>query len=404
MGLEGRAALVGAAQYKPEKYTTAPRMFHLEQVADLAIKALADAGLELSDVDGLVLQGAAFNEARMFVPAMAGEYLGVALNFAEVVDLGGANAVAMVWRAAAAIEMGLCNTVVCVIPARLVPIAPNVDEVAARARASKLGAHSGAWGAPEAEMDIPYGHMAQNTGYAMIAQRYAATYGYDPRALARISVAQRFNACHNPEAFFFGQPITVDDVLSSRMVAEPLRMLEIVMPVAGGGAVVVTRTDNTGNCRHRGVKIIGYGEHIQSKSPSYAPDMLATPVGKASRKAFAMAGRKPADMHMAQIYDCYTITVMLTLEDAGFCAKGDGMNFLRENDFTFKGNFPMNTHGGQLSFGQAGAAGGISQVIDAIHQIQGRAGERQLPRHDLAYVSGTGGVMSEQGALILEGQ
>ena len=404
MGLKGRAALVGAAQYKPEKYTTAPRMFHLEQVADLAIKALADAGLELSDVDGLVLQGAAFNEARMFVPAMAGEYLGVALNFAEVVDLGGANAVAMVWRAAAAIEMGLCNTVVCVIPARLVPIAPNVDEVAARARASKLGAHSGAWGAPEAEMDIPYGHMAQNTGYAMIAQRYAATYGYDPRALARISVAQRFNACHNPEAFFFGQPITVDDVLSSRMVAEPLRMLEIVMPVAGGGAVVVTRTDNTGNCRHRGVKIIGYGEHIQSKSPSYAPDMLATPVGKASRKAFAMAGRKPADMHMAQIYDCYTITVMLTLEDAGFCAKGDGMNFLRENDFTFKGNFPMNTHGGQLSFGQAGAAGGISQVIDAIHQIQGRAGERQLPRHDLAYVSGTGGVMSEQGALILEGQ
>ncbi|HYB92462.1 MAG TPA: thiolase family protein [Candidatus Binataceae bacterium] len=402
--MEGRAALVGAAQYKPEKYTTAPRMFHLEQVADLAIKALADAGLELSDVDGLVLQGAAFNEARMFVPAMAGEYLGVALNFAEVVDLGGANAVAMVWRAAAAIEMGLCNTVVCVIPARLVPIAPNVDEVAARARASKLGAHSGAWGAPEAEMDIPYGHMAQNTGYAMIAQRYAATYGYDPRALARISVAQRFNACHNPEAFFFGQPITVDDVLSSRMVAEPLRMLEIVMPVAGGGAVVVTRTDNTGNCRHRGVKIIGYGEHIQSKSPSYAPDMLATPVGKASRKAFAMAGRKPADMHMAQIYDCYTITVMLTLEDAGFCAKGDGMNFLRENDFTFKGNFPMNTHGGQLSFGQAGAAGGISQVIDAIHQIQGRAGERQLPRHDLAYVSGTGGVMSEQGALILEGQ
>jgi acetyl-CoA acetyltransferase len=116
-----------------------------------------------------------------------------------------------------------------------------------------------------------------------------------------------------------------------------------------------------------------------------------------------MSAYKPADMHMAQIYDCYTITVVLSLEDAGFCAKGEGMKFLREHDFTFKGNFPMNTHGGQLSFGQTGSAGGMTQVIEALHQIQGRAGERQLARHDLAYVSGTGGVMSEQGALILQG-
>jgi acetyl-CoA acetyltransferase len=151
------------------------------------------------------------------------------------------------------------------------------------------------------------------------------------------------------------------------------------------------------------VQIVGCGEHVHSKSPTYAHDMLATPIGPASRKAFEMSGYKPADMHMAQVYDCYTITVMLTLEDAGFCAKGEGLRFLREHDFTFKGNFPMNTHGGQLSFGQTGSAGGMTQVIEAIHQIQGRAGERQLQRHDLAYVSGTGGVMSEQGALILKG-
>ena len=106
---------------------------------------------------------------------------------------------------------------------------------------------------------------------------------------------------------------------------------------------------------------------------------------------------------MAQIYDCYTITVLLTLEDAGFCPKGEGLEFLRTHDFTFNGNFPMNTHGGQLSFGQTGSAGGMTQVIEAMQQIQGRAGPRQLARHDLAYVSGTGGVMSEQGALILEG-
>ena len=107
MGLQGKAALVGAAQYKPEKYATAPRMFHLEQVADLTLQALDDAGMELSEVDGLITSGAHFHEASSFVPAMAGEYLGIPLNFAEVVDLGGASSVAMVWRAAAAIELGL---------------------------------------------------------------------------------------------------------------------------------------------------------------------------------------------------------------------------------------------------------------------------------------------------------
>ncbi len=403
MGLQGNAALVGAAQYKPEKYASAPRMFHLEQVADLGTQALADAGLGLADVDGLVVLGPQFHEASMFVPAMVGEYLGVRLDFAEVVDLGGASSVGMVWRAAAAIELGLCNTVLCVLPSRLAPMAPNDNHAAEVMKAARFGGHSTRFGAPEAEMDLPYGHMAQNTGYAMIAQRYAAVHGYDAAALARIAVDQRFNACHNPEAMFHGQPITVDDVLGSRMVAEPLRMLEIVMPVAGGGAMIVTRADIAKRCKHRAVRIVGCGEHVQTKSPTYAEDMLATPIGPASRKAFAMAGRNPADMHMAQIYDCYTITVMLSLEDAGFCAKGEGMRFLREHDFTFKGDFPMNTHGGQLSFGQAGTAGGMSQVIEAMQQIQGRAGDRQLRRHDLAYVSGTGGVMSEQGALILQG-
>lgn len=403
MGLQGKAALVGAAQYKPEKYATAPRMFHLEQVADLAGQALADAGLTLPDIDGLVVTGAYFHEASQFVPAMVGEHLGVQLNFAETVDLGGASAVGAVWRAAAAIELGLCNAVLCVIPARMVPTSASDDHSAEVMKASRYGGHSTRWGAPEAEMDLPYGHMAQNTGYAMIAQRYAAVHGYDAAAIARICVAQRFNACHNPDAMFYGQPITVDDVLASRMVADPLRMLEIVMPVAGGAAVIVAREDIARRCRHRGVRVIGCGEHVQTKSPTYAADMLATPIGPASRKAFAMAGCKPADMQMAQIYDCYTITVLLTLEDAGFCAPGEGLRFLREHDFTFNGDFPMNTHGGQLSFGQSGAAGGMSQVIEAMQQIQGRAGERQIKNHDLAYVSGTGGVMSEQGALILRG-
>jgi acetyl-CoA acetyltransferase len=138
--------------------------------------------------------------------------------------------------------------VLCVIPARMAPTSPHDDHMIQVMKASRFGGHSTRYGAPEAEMDLPYGHMAQNTGYAMIAQRYAAVHGYDAEALARIAVHQRHNACHNPEAMFFGQPITVHDVLASRMVAEPLRMLEIVMPVAGGAAVIVTRADIARRC------------------------------------------------------------------------------------------------------------------------------------------------------------
>ena len=116
-----------------------------------------------------------------------------------------------------------------------------------------------------------------------------------------------------------------------------------------------------------------------------------------------MAGLQPGQVEAAQIYDCYTITALLTLEDAGFCGKGEGMQFIREHDLSYKGDFPMNTHGGQLSMGQAGAAGGMTQPVEAVRQIMGRAGERQLKRCNTVYVSGTGGVMSEQSALLLQG-
>lgn len=402
MSLKGNAAIVGAAQYKPEKYKTAKQMFHLEQVADLAHQALVDAGLEAKDLDGLVVSGAQFHEAEVFVPAMAAEYLGIEVNFAEVVDLGGCTGVGMVWRAAVAIEMGLCQAVLCVIPARMAPFAPN-ENPAWLFEAMKYGGHSTRFGAPEAEFDLPYGHMGQNTGYAMIAQRYAAQYGYSSEAMAKLAVDQRTNAQANPDAIFYNQPLTIRDVLDSKMVADPLRVLEIVMPVAGGAAVIVASTELLNKTKHRGAVIKGFGERLSFKSPSYAKDMTLTPMAVAAKKAFEMSGLTPNDMHAAQIYDCYTITVLLSLEDAGFCKKGEGMKFLLENDLTFKGNFPLNTHGGQLSFGQSGAAGGMSQIIEAFHQISGRAGERQLAKCDNVFVTGTGGVMSEQGALVLQG-
>jgi acetyl-CoA acetyltransferase len=306
----------------------------------------------------------------------------------------------MVWRAAAAIELGICDVVVCALPALPIPSTPRPRPVDPQ---RFFGSSSPNWGSPQAEFDIPYGNLAQNAGYAMIAQRYGAEFGYDPAAMAKLVSQQRDNGALNPNAAFHGRPVSPEEVLASKVIADPLRMLEIVMPVAGGGAVVLASKETAARCRHRGAFVTGFGEHLTIKTPTYAEDLCRTPVGPASAQAFAMAGLTPTQVDAAEIYDCYTITVLLTLEDAGFCAKGDGMAFIRDQEFGFAGGFPLNTHGGQLGMGQAGLAGGMTQVVEAARQVMGRADDRQVAGCDTVYVSGTGGVMSEQSALVLQG-
>ena len=397
MGLQGTASISGIADWRPERHFTGRRQLHIQQWAELAAGALADAGLKSSDVNGLVCTGV--RESDMFAPATVAEYLGWEVDFAEHVDLGGATPVGMVWRAAAAIELGICDVVVCAAPSRPRPVPPIPQPQSW----SNIGASSGSWGSPQAEFEIPYGNVAQNCGYAMIAQRYAAEYGYDERALAKIAADQRANACANPDALFFGQPISIDDVLSSRVIADPLHLLEIVMPCTGGAAIVVTSQEKAARSRHRPVFVTGCGERLAYKTPTYAKDLLRTPVGPAADAAFAMAGVSRADVDVAELYDCYTITVLLSIEDSGFCGKGEGLEFVRAHDLTFGGDFPVNTHGGQLSYGQPGMAGGFTQVLEAVRQVRGTVGARQVRDCNIAYVSGTGGIMSEQNAMIVRG-
>ena len=399
MGLQGRAAVVGIADYKNERKYTGPRKFYLEQWAELTHLALKDAGLRKQDIDGLCC--ASIPESSMFAPATIAEYLGLQVNFAEMVDLGGASSVGMIWRAAAAIELGLCEAVVCAAPGLPIPSNPNPPP---RDPTRVFGSTSANWGSPQTEFDVPYGNVAQNAGYALIAQRYAASYGYDERALAKIAVDQRTNAQGNPNAVFYGQPITIDDVLQSKMIAEPLHILEIVMPCAGGSAVIVVSDRLAKKCRHRPVYVTGCGERLTTRSVTYAEDMTVTPVGPAAASAYAMSGKTSQDIDVLEAYDCYTITVLLTIEDSGFCGKGEGTSFINENDLTFNGSFPVNTHGGQLGAGQAaGMAGGMSQPVEGVRQIMGRAEGRQVANCNTALVTGTGGIMSEQSAIILEG-
>lgn len=398
-GLRGEAAIVGIAELPAEKKQSGPPMFTLDQYARLAKLVLDDAGLPASVVNGLVTHGV--QESDMFAPATLSEYLGLPLDFGERVDLGGATSAGMIWRAAAAVELGICDAVLCVVPGSLV--LPRSTRAAGPATPPWYGASSGKYGSPQAEFEIPYGNVGQNAPYAQIARRYAAEFGYDPRATAKIAVDQRTNACAHPDAVFHGKPLTVDDVLASPVIADPIHLLEVVMRVQGGAAVLVANADLARRSRHRPVRITGFGEHVAFKTPTYAEDLVRTPIARAADRAFAMAGLDREDVDMASIYDCYTITVLMSLEDAGFCTKGTAMQWVTEHDLTFRGDFPVNTAGGQLSFGQAGMAGGMHHVVDAARQVMGRAEQAQVADCHTAFVTGNGGIMSEQVALLLQG-
>jgi acetyl-CoA acetyltransferase len=401
MGLRGEAAIVGYVELPPERMqSAAPAPFTIEQWAQLSAAALADAGVSAERVNGIVTTH--LGESEIFVPSTVAEYLGIRADFAEMVDLGGASAAGMVWRAAAAIELGICDVVLCTVPSRYITAMserkpkPIVD-------AMFFGASSNQFGSPQAEFEIPYGNLGQNGPYGQVAQRYGSVYGYDERAMAKIVVDQRVNANHTEGAIWRDKPLSIEDVLASPVIADPLHMLEIVMPCVGGAAVVVANTDIARRARNRPVWIKGFGEHVPYKTPTYAEDLLDTPIRRAAETAFGMTDLTRDQMDMVSIYDCYTITVLLSLEDAGFCEKGKGMEFVSEHDLTFRGDFPLNTAGGQLGFGQAGLAGGMHHVCDATRQIMGRAGDAQVPDCDRAFVSGNGGILSEQTTLILQG-
>ena len=391
------AAIAGLAEWAPQRVWDRP-MFALEACAELAADALADAGIDKREVDGLVLGHVP--ESPMFGPSAAAEYLAVRANFAETVDLGGATACGMIWRAAAAIELGVCETVLVLCP--MVP-PPPPDGADARKMSMPIYLGGDAWGSPQGQFEIPAGLVAATPSFAMVAQRYMDRYGLAEETLAKIAVEARVNAQANPKAIFHGKPITLDDVMRSPRICDPLKLLEIVMPCFGGGALVITTRERA---RARATPA-GVRGGLRRAPDAQEHHLRARPAGQSDprgrRARLRDGGRRREAVDLANPYDCYTITVLVTLENAGFCGKGEGGRFVEEHDLTFRGDFPLNTHGGQLGGGQAGLAGGLSHATEAVLQLQGRAGERQLARCDLAYVNGTGGMMAEQVALILEG-
>lgn len=355
----------------------------LDYIMDAVIQAVDDSGLDKDAVDGLLV-GPQVGETPQHVPATVAEYLGMQPRMANVVDLGGASGAGMVWRAAAAIQAGMCEAVVCVLA--------NVREAELPRSPNRN---------PIREFDVPFGASGANLSYALPMQRHMSEFGSTPRQFARIASIARQNAQLNPNAIFYGQPASIEDVLASPIIASPLHLFEIVMPVAGGAAVVVTSAKRARSLKHPPVHLLGAGEKVTHRAISQAPSLTSGPLKPAMLQALTRAGVNAADMSLLSLYDCYTIMVALTLEDVGLCATGKFGLWMDDHSFGHDGDFPMNTHGGQLGCGQADLAGGMAHVVEAVRQLRHEAGPRQIPNARTALVTGNGATVSEATALIL---
>jgi len=375
------AAIVGIGELKPRR-TTVGRTT-LELVAEVSRLALADAGVEPQEIDGLLV-GPHVGETPQHVPATVAEYLGLSPTMANVVDLGGASGAGMVWRAAAAINAGMCEMVLCVL-------ANTREEVPMRSPNRN----------PIREFDVPFGASGANVSYALLMQAHMARYGSAAEDFALIASWARANAQKNPDAIFYGKPASVDDVLASPMVASPLHLLEIVMPVAGGDALIITSAKRARSLKKKPVFLLGAGEKITHRAVSQAPSLTSGPLKVAANRALEQAKIGVEQVDLLSLYDCYTILVATTIEDLGLCQPGGFGDWIRAHSLAHDGDKPLNTHGGQLGFGQADLSGGMTHIVEAVRQIRGEAFGRQIETADLALVTGNGATMSEATAIVL---
>ncbi|WP_375001895.1 thiolase family protein [Aeromicrobium sp. CTD01-1L150] len=376
-------AIVGIGELPPRR--SSPGVTTLGMITRAARDAAQDAEIAPSDIDGLVV-GVQVGETPQHVAVTVAEFLGLQPSFAEVVDLGGASGAGMIWRADAAIRAGMCTTVLCVLG--------NSRDPEQQPRATNRN--------PIREFDVPVGASGANTSYALIAQRYLHEYGRTAADLALVPVVERANAQLNPAAVFHDEPLTVEDVLGSPVVSDPLHLLEIVMPCAGGAAVIVTDGGRSSPGPHRPIRLRGAGELVTHRAVSAAPTLTSSPLRAAMTRAIRQAGVQSSDLQLLSLYDCYSILVLITLEDLGVCAPGQAADWIRDHDVSHTGSTALNTHGGQLACGQADLAGGMGHVIEAVRQLRGDAGPRQMSDVELALVTGNGATMGEEVALVLE--
>ena len=375
MSLRGRTAIVSAVEVDPfQSQGRSPAGL----MGEAARRALAEAGLTKDDVDGLFTASSYFA-----MPALtAAEYLGIRPSYTDSSAMGGTSFISHVGHAAAAIEAGLCS------------VALIVYGSTQRSDAGKL-ASLAEW----SPYEQPYGLMHPISSFGLIAQRHMHEFGTTSEQLAQVAVSAREWSLRNPSAPY-RTPLTVEEVLSSRMLSTPLHKLDCCLVTDGGAAIVLTSAERARELTPKPVYVLGVGEGINHRNITGMPDLTSTVAADSSARALAMAGRAVADVDTAHLYDAFTISLLMLLEDIGFVKKGEGGPFVESGGIAPGGQIAVNPNGGGLSYTHPGMLG-MFLLTEAVAQLRGETGERQVPGATTALVHGMGLTLAAHSTAVL---
>ena len=375
--LSKSAAIVGVAE--SDEIGRIENKSNLQHHAEAAYNALEDAGLSIKDVDGLMTAGTS--------TINLGEYLGIQPTFTDTTAVGGSSFIIHIAHAIAAINAGYCETVLV------------THGEAGRSARSRAGGNASD---PGPQYEIPYGFIGAPINYAMAARRYMHEYGEDRtrQAMAEVAVSTRKWANLNPKAYMQDQPMSFDDYHDSRWISWPFHLFDCCLVTDAGGAYVVTTPERARDLKKKPVWILGAGEGHDHGILSQMPNLTSTWARNSGPAAMKMAGVTHDDIDLAMIYDSFTYTVLVTLESLGFCNAGEAPEFVANQRTAPGGDFALNTSGGGLSYTHSGMYG-MFLVLEAVRQLRGETGERQLDSPKLSLVHGTGGSLSSTGTVIL---
>ncbi|KRB81575.1 thiolase C-terminal domain-containing protein [Noviherbaspirillum sp. Root189] len=381
--LRNKVAIVGVGESDIGKV---PGMSGLGLNAQAARRALDDAGMKVSDIDGL-LTAYSFTEPYFMLGTVISEYLGIKPRYNASMVVGGASPGVMLKHAAEAIASGQCNTVL---------VCAGENRATGQSRDQAVAALT-AVGHPYFEQ--PYGASIP-AFYAMIARRHMEEFGTTEEQMAAVAVTTRAHAMLHPNAHA-KKPLTLEDVMNSKPIADPLKMLDCCLLSDAGGAFIVTSAERAKDLLRRPVYLAGIGEFHTHEHISFAPSLTEFGARESGEAAYRMAGLGPSDIDVAQLYDCFSIVPIVELEELGFCGRGEGGFYYQEGHARIGGKMPVNTHGGMLSHAHAGSVGGLFGIVEAVRQLRGGLGSRQVEGAEVALVHNEGGILSSHCTLIL---
>jgi len=366
-----------------------PELSGLGLNAQATKRALDDAGMKLSDVDGLVT-GYSMTEPYFMLGSVLAEYLGLKPRFCASLTVGGATPAVSLHHAAMAIVTGQANVVL---------VTAGENRATGQTRDAAVQALTQV---SHPYFENLYGPLIPSF-YAMVARRYIHEHGITREEIAQVAVQSRDHAVRHP-ASPMTERITVDDVLNSKTIAEPLNILDCCLISDSAGAFIVTSADRAEDLREPPAWLLGVGEYHTHEHITMAPSLTRFGAVESGQAAYKMAGLGPEDMDFAELYDCFSIVPIIEAEELGLAERGGGGELFTSGAATIEGRMPINTHGGMLSFAQAGGSGGIHAIVEGIRQLRGNLGERQVKKHETLLVHNEGGILSSHCTMVFANQ